>query len=421
MDAARRDDPRSARWGPEAHRTEPGATGSMWLNGGTGLCPVRIRLRGGRHAHAVCHDRLTANAAPTMIDPKRIQPLNSKEPARGAYILYWMQQSQRAEFNHALEYAIQRANDLRQGGARRLRPDRTTTRRQTCATTASCSRACARRPRRCASAASDGGSARPAGRGGPGAGRRTPRSSSATAATCGTRRRGGGGGAQPRIARSCRSSPISSCRSTSPRARSNRRPHHPAEAPQALGSLPEAAAAGAPREAFASRRAVDASRPRRPRRRAREHEDRPRRPAGQQFFRGGARAARALLRAFLAKRLARYDDNRNQPQTDDVSHHEPLPALRPDLAARDRPRGARAGAPRRARAFPRGAASCAASWRTTSSTSPTTTTRYDCLPDWARRTLAEHARDARSPSLFDAGSSRTPRRTTRTGTPPCAR
>ncbi|HEY0128243.1 MAG TPA: deoxyribodipyrimidine photo-lyase [Rubrobacteraceae bacterium] len=32
----------------------------------------------------------------------------------GDYVLYWMQSSQRAEYNHALEYAIQRANDLGQ-------------------------------------------------------------------------------------------------------------------------------------------------------------------------------------------------------------------------------------------------------------------------------------------------------------------
>ncbi len=31
---------------------------------------------------------------------------------RGKYVLYWMQAAQRAEFNHALEFAIQRANEL---------------------------------------------------------------------------------------------------------------------------------------------------------------------------------------------------------------------------------------------------------------------------------------------------------------------
>ncbi|MGB5979713.1 MAG: deoxyribodipyrimidine photo-lyase, partial [Cyclobacteriaceae bacterium] len=33
----------------------------------------------------------------------------------GKYVLYWMQQSQRAEYNHALEYAVEQAKDLDQG------------------------------------------------------------------------------------------------------------------------------------------------------------------------------------------------------------------------------------------------------------------------------------------------------------------
>jgi len=33
---------------------------------------------------------------------------------KGAYVLYWMQASQRAEWNHALEYAILKANELKQ-------------------------------------------------------------------------------------------------------------------------------------------------------------------------------------------------------------------------------------------------------------------------------------------------------------------
>jgi|WetSurMetagenome_2_1015567.scaffolds.fasta_scaffold132986_1 deoxyribodipyrimidine photo-lyase len=42
----------------------------------------------------------------------RIQNLNSKPLIDGEYVLYWMQQSQRAEENHALEYAIRKANKL---------------------------------------------------------------------------------------------------------------------------------------------------------------------------------------------------------------------------------------------------------------------------------------------------------------------
>jgi deoxyribodipyrimidine photo-lyase len=36
----------------------------------------------------------------------RLKPLNQKGVCAGRFILYWMQQSQRAEFNHALEYAV---------------------------------------------------------------------------------------------------------------------------------------------------------------------------------------------------------------------------------------------------------------------------------------------------------------------------
>lgn len=44
------------------------------------------------------------------IEDSRIQQLNTREPRQGGYVLYWMQQSARAEHNPALEYAVQRAN-----------------------------------------------------------------------------------------------------------------------------------------------------------------------------------------------------------------------------------------------------------------------------------------------------------------------
>jgi deoxyribodipyrimidine photo-lyase len=49
------------------------------------------------------------------IQKTRIQLLNDADVAEGRYVLYWMQQSQRADYNHALEYAIQQANRLGQG------------------------------------------------------------------------------------------------------------------------------------------------------------------------------------------------------------------------------------------------------------------------------------------------------------------
>ena len=51
--------------------------------------------------------------ATATIDPRRVQTLNDLEP-RGdrRYVLYWMQHTQRAERNEALEFAVARANDF---------------------------------------------------------------------------------------------------------------------------------------------------------------------------------------------------------------------------------------------------------------------------------------------------------------------
>ncbi len=46
------------------------------------------------------------------IQVERIKSLNAHRAARGRYVLYWMQASQRSTNNHALEYAILQANDL---------------------------------------------------------------------------------------------------------------------------------------------------------------------------------------------------------------------------------------------------------------------------------------------------------------------
>jgi deoxyribodipyrimidine photo-lyase len=52
--------------------------------------------------------------ATTQIQEERVQHLNESDVRDGDYVLYWMQSSQRAEQNHALEYAAQRANELGQ-------------------------------------------------------------------------------------------------------------------------------------------------------------------------------------------------------------------------------------------------------------------------------------------------------------------
>ncbi len=45
----------------------------------------------------------------------RVHILNDLDLRQGDFVLYWMQQSQRAEYNHALEYAVQQANKIGQG------------------------------------------------------------------------------------------------------------------------------------------------------------------------------------------------------------------------------------------------------------------------------------------------------------------
>lgn len=49
-----------------------------------------------------------------MIHETRLHLLNERTPKRGKFVAYWMQASQRAECNHALEYAIQVANARRE-------------------------------------------------------------------------------------------------------------------------------------------------------------------------------------------------------------------------------------------------------------------------------------------------------------------
>ncbi len=45
-----------------------------------------------------------------MIHAERVQFLNDEDARSGDYVLYWMQHAQRATYNHALEYAIREAN-----------------------------------------------------------------------------------------------------------------------------------------------------------------------------------------------------------------------------------------------------------------------------------------------------------------------
>jgi len=48
-----------------------------------------------------------------MIQRERINILNDEKPRDGKYVLYWMQAAQRTEYNHALEYSVRKANELK--------------------------------------------------------------------------------------------------------------------------------------------------------------------------------------------------------------------------------------------------------------------------------------------------------------------
>ena len=75
------------------------------------------------------------------IQEERIRYLNDKDVREGDYVLYWMQEAQRVEHNHALEYAVQRANEL--GRFLLVVFGLTTTiQRQTSDTTPSCLKVC---------------------------------------------------------------------------------------------------------------------------------------------------------------------------------------------------------------------------------------------------------------------------------------
>ncbi len=47
-----------------------------------------------------------------LINPSRIKMLNAEKIRDGDFVLYWMQATQRTEYNHALEYSILKANKL---------------------------------------------------------------------------------------------------------------------------------------------------------------------------------------------------------------------------------------------------------------------------------------------------------------------
>jgi deoxyribodipyrimidine photo-lyase len=124
-------------------------------------------------------------------------------------------------------------------------------------------------------------------------------------------------------------------------------------------------------------------------------------PPVSPWFKGGTREAKKRLRRFLRRDLAHYEANANQPQTDRISHLSPylhFGQISPvyialQVKASDQGLGIdRAGfleqlIVRRELAL-----------NFVHYTDDYD--RYACLPQWARRTLADHARDRR-PALYD--------------------
>jgi deoxyribodipyrimidine photo-lyase len=115
------------------------------------------------------------------------------------------------------------------------------------------------------------------------------------------------------------------------------------------------------------------------------------------FFKGGTAEARKRLRRFIRHRLAGYDKNSNQPQTDDVSmmspylHFGQISPVYLALQVRDAQEG---------QGIDRAAYLEELIVRRELAINFVHYTpdydRYSCLPDWAHKTLATHAGDRRA-------------------------
>ena len=119
-------------------------------------------------------------------------------------------------------------------------------------------------------------------------------------------------------------------------------------------------------------------------------------PAVPAFIRGGTGEAKKRLRRFIRRSLPRYDEHRNQPQTDDISQMSPylhfgqISAVYLALQVRDAREGQ--GIDRAAyleELIVRRELAVNFVYYTPDYD------RYACLPDWARKTLGEHAADRR--------------------------
>ena len=131
------------------------------------------------------------------------------------------------------------------------------------------------------------------------------------------------------------------------------------------------------------------------------------------LFKGGTTEANRRLKNFLGQHLDQYDANRNQPQTDDISHMSPylhfgqISPVRLALAVRDATSG---------QASDRDGYLEELIVRRELAVNfvyyEKDYDRYACLPAWAQKTLAEHTGDPReyeySQDVLEAGQTHDP-------------
>ena len=120
-------------------------------------------------------------------------------------------------------------------------------------------------------------------------------------------------------------------------------------------------------------------------------------PAVTRFFKGGISQAKTIFGNFIRSRLKNYEKNRNQPQTDDISHMSlylhfgqisPLYLALRINKADSRLDSAKAAFLEELIVRRELAANFVYYHRDYDN--------FDCLPDWAQKTLADHRKDRRS-------------------------
>ncbi|MEJ2157042.1 MAG: deoxyribodipyrimidine photo-lyase [Desulfobacteraceae bacterium] len=124
-------------------------------------------------------------------------------------------------------------------------------------------------------------------------------------------------------------------------------------------------------------------------------------PSVSQWFKGGTREAKKQLRRFLRQDLAHYETNANQPQTDHVSHMSPylhFGQISPVYLALQIQKS------REGLGIDRAAFLEQLIVRRELAINFVHYTEdyghYTCVPEWARKTLADHAQDRRT-TLYD--------------------